>query len=73
MRNLFRPRLEQVGTVTVGINHYWVQRYYPNGGDNYCVYVYRKGAPQQRGMVFEDEEHFFDWAENAPRQMALDL
>ena len=71
MRNLFPSRLEQVGTVQVGVKHYWVQRYYPNGGNNYCVYVYRKGEPQRKGMVFIDEEDFFDWAENAPKQLPL--
>jgi hypothetical protein len=35
--------------------------------------VYRKGEPQRKGMVFQDEEDFFDWAENAPRQMALEF
>ena len=71
MRNLLTPKLEHLGTYQVGVRSYYVQRYYPNGGNAYYVYVFKKGDPSARGIVFEDEESFFDWADNAPRQLEL--
>ena len=71
MRNLLSPKLEHLGTYQVGVRSYYVQRYYPNGGNAYYVYVFKKGDPSARGIVFEDEEAFFDWADNAPRQLEL--
>ena len=71
MRNLLPSKLEHLGTYQVGVRTYYVQRYYPNGGDQYWVYVFRKGDPSAKGIVFEDEEAFFDWADNAPKQYEL--
>ena len=71
MRNLMQPRLEHLGVYQVGVRTYYVQRYYPNGGNTSYVYVFRKGDPSAKGIVFEDEEAFFDWADNAPKQYEL--
>jgi hypothetical protein len=71
MRNLMQPRLEHLGVYQVGVRTYYVQRYYPNGGNTSYVYVFKKGDPSAKGIVFEDEEAFFDWADNAPKQYEL--
>lgn len=71
MRNLFPAKIEHIGTYQIGVRSYYVQRYYPAGSGSYYVYVFRKGDPSARGIVFEDESDFFDWADNAPRQMEL--
>jgi len=71
MRNLFPAKIEHIGTYQIGVRSYYVQRYYPHGGDQYYVYVFRKGDPSARGIVFEDESDFFDWADNAPRPLEL--
>ena len=67
----FHPRMETIGTVTFKGHTYWVQRHYPNGGSQYCVYVFRKGALEKRGIVFKDEDAFFDWVERVPAQREL--
>lgn len=71
MRNLFPSRLEHIGTIQVGVKHYYAQRYFPNGGNNFCVYVFLKGSPEQRGMVFQTTADFQHWADNAPQQIPL--
>ena len=71
MLNLMQPRLEHLGVYQVGVRTYYVQRYYPNGGNTSYVYVFRKGDPAAKGIVFEDEADFFDWADNAPKQYEL--
>ena len=71
MRNLLSPKLEHLGTYQVGVRTYYVQRYYPTGSGSYFVYIFRKGDPAAKGIVFEDEEAFFDWANNAPKQYEL--
>lgn len=67
----FQPRTEEVGTVTIGACHYWLQRYYPQGGTRYFIHVFKKGALNERGLVFRNEDDFFDWADNAPQQIPL--
>lgn len=71
MRNLFPSKLEHIGTYQIGVRTYYVQRYYPAGSGAYFVYVFRKGDPSAKGIVFEDEADFFDWAEHAPKQLGL--
>ena len=51
MRNLLTPKLEHLGTYQVGVRSYYVQRYYPGGGNASYVYVFRKGDPSR------SEEH----------------
>lgn len=71
MRNLFPSRTENLGVMTIGVRRCWVQKYYPNGGSNCMVYVFYKGALEQRGKVFKDEASFRQWATNAPQQHEL--
>lgn len=71
MNTRFTARVESIGIITRGAQSYWVQRHYPNGGSQYCVYVFYKGALEKRGIVFKDEDAFFDWVERVPAQREL--
>jgi hypothetical protein len=71
MRQLNTPKLINVGAVQVGVHHYWVQHYYPCGGTQYAVYVFKRHTPQARGLVFKDEAAYRTWATNAPMQHEL--
>ena len=71
MRNLNAPRIKDVGLVTLGTTDYHLQYYYPNGGSQYIVYVYKKGAPHKRGLTFSNDEAFFNWLEKQPKQASL--
>jgi hypothetical protein len=71
MFNLNQPRIKSVGTVTLGVTDYELSYYYPNGGSQYIVYVYKKGAPHQRGLTFSTDASFFNWLEKQPKQIDL--
>jgi len=71
MRNLNQPRIKSVGTVTLGVTDYELSYYYPNGGSQYIVYVYKKGALHKRGMTFSTDASFFNWLEKQPKQADL--
>jgi len=71
MRNLHAPRLEDQGAVTIGAHHYWVQHYYPNGGSQYIVYVYKRGHLSQRGLTFTTDHAFQAWLSKQPKQADL--
>lgn len=71
MRNLNTPRIQSVGTVTLGVTDYELSYYYPNGGSQYIVYVYKKGAPHKRGLTFSTDDAFFNWLEKQPKQLDL--
>lgn len=67
----FTARVESIGIITRGAQTYWVQRHYPHGGSNYRVYVFYKGALEKRGIVFRNEDEFFEWVERVPAQREL--
>jgi len=71
MRNLNQPRIKSVGTVTLGVTDYELSYYYPDGGSQYIVYVYKKGALHQRGLTFSTDETFFAWLDKQPKQQDL--
>jgi len=71
MRNLNQPRIKSVGTVTLGVTDYELSYYYPDGGSQYIVYVYKKGAPHQRGLTFSNDDAFFNWLNKQPKQRDL--
>jgi len=71
MRNLNQPRIKDVGIVTLGATDYHLQYYYPNGGSQYIVYVYKKGAPHNKGLTFSNDAAFFSWLEKQPKQADL--
>ena len=58
MRSLNFPRIKDVGTVRLGTTDYSLQYYYPNGGSQYIVYVYKRGHLSQRGMTFTTDAAF---------------
>jgi hypothetical protein len=71
MRSLNFPRIKDVGTVRLGATDYTLQYYYPNGGSQYIVYVYKRGQLSQRGMTFSTDDAFFAWLEKQPKQADL--
>jgi hypothetical protein len=71
MRNLNAPRIKSVGTVTLGVTDYELSYYYPDGGSQYIVYVYKKGALHQRGLTFSTDHAFQSWLNKQPKQLDL--
>ena len=71
MRNLTQPRIKDVGTVRLGTTDYSLQYYYPNGGSQYIVYVYKRGHLSQRGMTFTTDAAFNSWLAKQPKQADL--
>ncbi len=71
MRNLNAPRIQSVGTVTLGVTDYELSYYYPNGGSQYIVYVYKKGKLADKGLTFSNDAAFFSWLEKQPKQASL--
>ena len=60
MRNYFMPVIKDVKTVQLGANRYSLQYYYPNGGSNYVVYVYKRDALHERGCTYTPQQ-FEQW------------
>ena len=71
MRNLNQPRIKDVGCVTLGVTEYSLQYYYPNGGSQYIVYVYKRGHLSQRGLTFTTDHAFQSWLSKQPKQADL--
>jgi hypothetical protein len=71
MRTLHAPRLEDIGAITIGTHHYWVQHYYPNGGTQCLVYVFKRHSPERMGVVFKDQADYVRWSKAVPAQLPL--
>jgi hypothetical protein len=71
MRNLNQPRIKSVRTVTLGVTDYELSYYYPDGGSQYIVYVYKRKALNERGMTFSTDASFFNWLNKQPKQASL--
>jgi hypothetical protein len=71
MYNLNQPRIKDVGCVTLGVTDYHLSYYYPNGGSQYIVYVYRKDSLNKRGLTFNTDAAFNAWLTKQPKQADL--
>jgi hypothetical protein len=60
MRNYFLPVIKDVKTVQLGATRYALQYYYPNGGSQYVVYVYKRDRLQDRGRTYTPQQ-FDHW------------
>lgn len=70
MRNFIQPVVVELGIVTkANGQEYHAQRIRYN--THYSVYVFRKGALQKRGMVFQTEAQFEDWKREQRGQLSL--
>lgn len=70
MRNLTTPTIVELGIVTkANGQEYHAQRL--RYGTHHSVYVFRKGALQKRGMVFQTEAQFEDWKREQRGQLSL--
>jgi hypothetical protein len=70
MRNYFMPVIKDVKTVQLGATRYALQYYYPNGGSQYVVYVYKRDRLQDRGRTYTPQQ-FDHWL--AKQQIQGDL
>lgn len=71
MRNIINPTIVELGTITKASGQeYHAQRI--RYGTHHSIYVFRKGALNKRGLVFQTEADFEQWKAHA-RQQLLDL
>lgn len=70
MRNFIQPTIVELGIVTkANGQEYHAQRL--RYGTHYSVYIFRKGALQKRGLVFQSEAQFENWKREQRGQLSL--
>ena len=70
MRNLIQPVTKERGTIRVGGFDYHMQTI--SYGSQHHIHVFRKRAPEKRGVVFESRKAFEEWSRGM-RQLTLNL
>ena len=70
MAELIQPKIKEIGVITRGgfDYHYQTIRY----GSQHHIHVFRKRAPEKRGVVFESRKAFEEWSRGM-RQLTLNL
>jgi len=70
MRNLIQPIIKEIGTIERGGFEYHYQKI--SYGSNHHVHVFRKRAPEKRGIVFASQQAFEEWR-TGMKQLTLHL
>ena len=60
MRNLFQPVIKEIGIITRGGFDYHYQTI--SYGSEHHIHVFRKKAPEKRGIVFQSRKAFEEWS-----------
>jgi hypothetical protein len=70
MAELIQPKIKEIGVITRGGFDYHYQTI--SYGSQHHIHVFRKRAPEKRGVVFTSQQAFEEWR-NGMRQLTLNL
>ena len=70
MAELIQPKIREIGVITRGGFDYHYQTI--SYGSQHHIHVFRKRAPEKRGIVFATQQAFEEWR-TGMRQLTLSL
>ena len=70
MRSFIQPVIKEIGIITRGGFDYHYQTI--SYGSHHHIHVFRKRAPEKRGVVFTSQQAFNEWR-TGMRQLPLSL
>jgi len=70
MAELIQPKIKEIGVITRGGFDYHYQTI--SYGSQHHIHVFRKRAPEKRGVVFTSRQAFEEWR-TGMRQLTLSL